>query len=125
MTVSGVPREGRLLTVTLADPDGIIANTIDWTWERSADQSDWTAFTTGVSSSGVISSYTPLTSDVGQHLRVTVAYTDGAGPHKEIIKVAAGALGYRIRRTTGRRYFLLPRGILLSSDRDRDYATTV
>ena len=81
VTLSGAPaREGRPLRAALADPDGITANSITWTWEQSVDQNSWTAITTGVSSSGAMSRYTPTSDDanMSRYLRVSAEYTDTA-----------------------------------------------
>ena len=75
------PQVGRLLTAMLSDSDGGVSN-ITWQWERSTDQSNWTAFTMGVSSSGARSRYTPVAGDMTQYLRVTAAYTDRSGPNQ-------------------------------------------
>ena len=72
------PQVGRGLTAMLIDPDGGLSN-ITWTWERSTDQNNWAVFTTGVSSSGARSSYTPVASDESQYLRVSATYTDSYG----------------------------------------------
>ena len=81
VTLTGTPPQvGRQLTATLDDSDGGESN-ITWQWERSATGTDpWTAITTGVSSSGMRSSYEPTTDDLARYLRVTAAYTDRSGP---------------------------------------------
>ena len=72
------PQVGRGMTAMLIDPDGGLSIII-WTWERSTDQNNWAVFTTGVSSSGARSSYTPVASDESQYLRVSATYTDSVG----------------------------------------------
>ena len=72
------PQVGRGMTAMLIDPDGGLSIII-WTWERSTDQNNWAVFTTGVSSSGARSSYTPVASDESQYLRVSATYTDNVG----------------------------------------------
>ena len=65
---NGVP-----LQATLTDPDGVATQT--WVWQRR----------TGTSGSWMdiantdASSYTPTAADVGEYLRASVTYTDGAG----------------------------------------------
>ena len=73
------PQVGRDLTAMLIDPDVVLSN-ITWTWERSAANTDpWTEITTGVSSGGAQSSYTPVAIDGSQYLRVSATYTDSYG----------------------------------------------
>ena len=67
------PVVGTALTATLSDPDGGETGTT-WVWEKSADgQSGWTAI-----NGATAASYTPVTGDVGNYLRATASYTDGA-----------------------------------------------
>ena len=60
------------LTATLTDPDGV--TTIEWVWERSSNRSTWTEIDDETSDS-----YTPVTGDISNYLRVRVTYTDGHG----------------------------------------------
>ncbi len=74
---SSQPRVGTSLTAALTDLDGSVSGET-WTWERSSDGSTgWTAITGATSAS-----YTPVTDDEDDFLRVTVSYTDGHGPGK-------------------------------------------
>ncbi len=69
------PRVDTVLQALLEDADGELRQVI-WTWERSADGDNWTAFSvTG-------ESYTPVSTDVGMHIRASVSYADGAGSGK-------------------------------------------
>ena len=64
------------LTAALTDPDGGLARVV-WSWERSTDQTAWTAIPGAASDS-----YTPVAADKGSYLRATASYTDGHGPRK-------------------------------------------
>ena len=70
------PRIGTPLEATLTDPDGGMAD-VSWQWERSPDQRSWAAVF-GANAA----SYTPTEADAGQHLRVTVSYSDNHGAGK-------------------------------------------
>ena len=60
----------------LTDPDGGVTRVV-WSWERSADQTAWTAI-----SGAAAAVYTPVAADKGSYLRATASYTDGHGPRK-------------------------------------------
>ena len=64
------------ITAALTDPDGGLDRVV-WSWERSADQTAWTAISGAASAS-----YTPVAADKGSYLRATASYTDGHGPRK-------------------------------------------
>ena len=70
------PRIGTPLEAMLTDPDGGMAD-VSWQWERSPDQTSWAAVF-GANAA----SYTPTEADAGQHLRVTVSYSDNHGAGK-------------------------------------------
>ena len=72
---STAPVVGELLTATLADGDGSVANEA-WVWESSPWQKNpvWSAI-----DGATASSYTPLDGDAGRLLRATVSYSDGSG----------------------------------------------
>ena len=70
------PRIGTPLEAMLTDPDGGMAD-VSWQWERSPDQTSWLAVF-GANAA----SYTPTEADAGQHLRVTVSYSDNHGAGK-------------------------------------------
>ena len=78
---SDTPQEKQAVTAMVSDLDGI-TGTVTWEWARSPNRSTWTDITTGVSSSGTTSRYTPQTADVGQYLRATATYTDGTGTER-------------------------------------------
>ena len=67
------PRVGTAVTVrSLTDPDGIVAGTRTWKWQRGSSP---TAI-------GTANRYTPGSADIGHTLRLTASYTDGHGPGK-------------------------------------------
>ena len=77
------PREGRSLTATLMDPDGVTRIT---SWQWYDDQPDSTTAgtldadaATHAISGATSGSYTPKSGDVGDTLYVWVTYTDGEG----------------------------------------------
>ena len=70
------PRIGTPLEALLTDPDGGMTD-VSWQWERSPDQTSWLAVF-GANAA----SYTPTEADAGQHLRVTVSYSDNHGAGK-------------------------------------------
>ena len=70
------PQVAVALTATLTDLDGGLARVV-WLWERSADQADWAEI-----DGARTESYTPVTGDLGNYLRVTASYTDGHGRGK-------------------------------------------
>ena len=77
-------RVGAVLRMRVNDPDGSVRS-VTWQWAKSADQSDWTTI------SGVTgASYTPVSADVGMHLRATATYSDGEGSGKSA-EVVSGA----------------------------------
>ena len=77
------PQVDTALIATLTDPDGV-DTVVTWQWERSSDQSTWTAINGETSAS-----YTPVDGDVNNYLKVTVSYTDGHGPDKSAQKESA------------------------------------
>ena len=65
---------GKALVATLTDPDIVATQT--WQWQHSMSTSGpWTDI-----ANTDASSYTPTAADVGNYLRASVSYTDGAGP---------------------------------------------
>ena len=98
VTVTDVDEAGTITlpsAAILTDPDGSISGT---TWVR-ARSSDWdpSAGTGAWSdiSSATLPSYTPVTADVGNFLRMTASYTDGHGSGKS----AQGVSAYRVLAT--------------------------
>ncbi len=80
------PQVDTLLTTTLSDPDGDVTGTT-WEWESSPDQTNWAAITGATEGS-----YTPVTGDVGNYLRVTASYADGEGSGKSAQAVSANTV---------------------------------
>ena len=77
LTLSSVqPQVDTALTATLTDPDGSVTITT-WLWESSSDKANWTTI-----SGATDAAYTPVASDVDEHLRVTATYTDSRGQGK-------------------------------------------
>ena len=71
---AATPRIATPLTASLTDPDGGITG-IQWTWERSQDQTEWTIIEDATGRA-----YTPTTGDEGHYLRIIATYTDRRGP---------------------------------------------
>jgi predicted extracellular nuclease len=84
-TISGSPVVGQTLIAALAtsDPDGDGA--FAYSWQASANSSDWTVVGTNSSS------YSIAPADEGKQLRLVVSYTDAKG-FAETITVAAGTV---------------------------------
>ena len=84
-TISGSPVVGQTLIAALAtsDPDGDGA--FAYSWQASANRSDWTVVGTNSSS------YSVAPADEGQQLRLVVSYTDARG-FAETITVGAGTV---------------------------------
>ena len=82
------PRVGAELTLELTDPDGAVGD-VEWRWERSVSirsgQQVWTPIGGAESAAN-----SPLASDAGQYLRVSVSYTDGQGPFKNAQLIVVG-----------------------------------
>ena len=90
------PIVGQPLTATVSDPDTISdIDDIDWRWERSSNQTDWTPI-----GGETADTYTPATGDMGDYLRTTAAYTDGAGPDKSAQAISANAVEVAPGRNT-------------------------
>ena len=84
LTFGGVTQgaNGQLLQATLTDPDGVATQT--WVWQRRTGTSgSWTDI-----ASTNAASYTPTADDVGQYLRASVTYTDGAGTNETTLTKA-------------------------------------
>lgn len=82
------PTQGQELTVdiaTIADPNGIdeATRTVQW---QAFDGAAWQVVGTGTS-------FTPTASQVGQPLRVVVAFIDNAGNAEEIISAQTAVVG--------------------------------
>ena len=71
------PLVAKPLTATLDELDAVLDRET-WSWARSPNgASDWTSISGETSAT-----YTPVADDVGDYLRATASYTDGAGPGK-------------------------------------------
>ena len=81
------PIVGGTLTAAVSDPDTIVTN-IDWRWERSSNQTNWTEVSF-IQQGQRTSLYPPLAGDVGSYLRATAFYTDGHGSGKSVQAVSA------------------------------------
>ena len=68
------PEVGTELTASLADPDGGVSGET-WQWAREDNGGGGYSNIPNANSA----SYTPVEADLGQHLRVTVKYTDAIG----------------------------------------------
>ena len=88
VTLSSVqPIVGQTLTATVSDPDTITSD-IDWLWERSSNQTSWTAVST-TTNDPITSSYLLSADDVGRYMRATASYTDelGAGKSARVVSI--------------------------------------
>ncbi len=84
------------LTATLDDLDDVVSGSLTWLWARSPDgTSSWNPISGETSDT-----YTPVAGDVGDYLRATAAYTDGAGPEKSAQAISANAVGVAPGRNT-------------------------
>ena len=82
------PIVGLPLTAAVSDPDTIRdIDDIEWRWERSSNQTNWTPI-----GGETADSYTPTTRDIGDYLRATAPYTDELGPDKSAQAIAAYAV---------------------------------
>ena len=73
------PMVGAELVATLTDPDGSLADMV-WQWSSENPDSTYTDISGATSDR-----YTPVDADLNKHLRITVSYTDGVGPDKELM----------------------------------------
>ena len=71
------PSVGTVLTAALSDPDGVVAGTETWAWERLVGPREWVTIASASSAS-----YTPVAADADHYLRATASYTDGHGAGK-------------------------------------------
>ena len=76
------------LTATVSDPDTISdIHDIDWRWERSSNQTNWTPI-----GGETADTYTPGTGDTGAYLRATASYDDNESAGKSAQAIAAYAV---------------------------------
>ncbi|WP_244408216.1 peroxidase family protein [Roseomonas fluvialis] len=78
------PTQTQILTVTLADPDGVQSSAI--TWEALTAPNTWTAVGTGAT-------FTPGATEMGRVLRVSAQYTDSLGIVTNIAPIVTGVVG--------------------------------
>ena len=74
---------GAEVEASLTDPDGNVSG-VTWRWEKSSDESSWTAISTATQAS-----YTPVEGDVNRYLRAVASYTDPLGAGKTAWSAAA------------------------------------
>ena len=82
---SNQPQEGRALTATVSDPDGVDTATTEWCWERSLLPAFPPTDTDRIACAftpTTTETYTPVDDDLGYYLRATARYTDGQGTAK-------------------------------------------
>ena len=79
MLSTTVPQVGAAIDASLSDPDGGVTNE-SWQWQSSPDgtSGSWS----DISFEATEVSYSPVSGDVGNHLRATVSYIDAHGPDK-------------------------------------------
>ena len=82
------PRVGAAVTATLADPDNVVDDSVEWQWASSTD---------GVGAWADIAEATEATymvaeTDGGKYLRAMAIYTDGEGSGKSASAVTASAV---------------------------------
>ena len=80
------PQVGTVLTATVTDPDGSVAD-VTWSWAKSSDQSAWTDISGATSAT-----YTPVRGDGENYLRATATYIDGEGSGKTAVAGSANAV---------------------------------
>ena len=89
------PKQDVLLTATLADPDGITADSVDWQWATSTSRNgpwndiDRDDARAGDATNQLVSPYTATSTDVGTYLRAMATYTDGHGEDKSMSAVSS------------------------------------
>jgi Ca2+-binding RTX toxin-like protein len=72
--VTGIAAEGKTLTATVSDPDGL-GGTVAYQWQSSADGGlSWTPIAGATSAS-----YTVTASDAGHQIRASASFVDGKG----------------------------------------------
>ena len=80
------PTVGGELTAMLSDPDGDVTGEM-WQWARETSQGVYEDISGATSAN-----YTPEAGDAGNHLRVTVTYSDGHGSGKKAEKRSDSAV---------------------------------
>ena len=96
LTAGTPPQVGTAVVAQLTDLDGGITGAA-WQWQRRASTtSSWAAIGAGATGEAEsypeLSSYRPVSGDVGWQLRATVRYRDGHGPNKSEEGTASAAV---------------------------------
>ncbi|MCY4529930.1 MAG: cadherin domain-containing protein [Chloroflexi bacterium] len=78
---SSAPKVGTPVMAELDDPDVVTPDSETWLWENKSQDG-----TFSVIAGATMASYTPVTTDQGKALRVTVTYTDPHGSDNELSK---------------------------------------
>ena len=102
------PRIGEALSATLTDPDGSITGRV-WQWEHSENGSDWSTI-----ADATAADYSPVATDEGMYLRVSVEYTDGHGGNKSAATESERVTSFTVlvfTKTAGFRHTSIPDGI--------------
>ena len=83
------PKVGIALTAMLEDPDGVVADSVKWTWYKSDDDdvADVNAIEMATSDT-----YTPEDEDIGGALSARASYTDDHGAGKSKAKQTANVV---------------------------------
>ena len=71
------PKIGIALTATLEDPDGVVADSVKWTWHDVTVTAPEQATNENAISMATSDTYTPKTADLGETLSAKASYTDG------------------------------------------------
>ena len=80
------PKVGIALTATLDDPDGVVADSVKWTWHAvAADDVDADGDDANAIEMATSDTYTPEDEDIGP-LSARASYTDDHGAGKEVVK---------------------------------------
>ena len=82
------PVVGGLVTATLSDEDGGITS-VAWTWETSADGTNWVAATGVATDAAETSTYVPVEADAGRYLRANATYTDEVASGNSVASASA------------------------------------
>ena len=82
------PIEGRPITATLTDDDGMVSGQM-WQWQKSMDKNSWMD---AMGMGAMTMSYTPQMADVGYYLRATVTYADANRPGRTAESMATDSM---------------------------------
>lgn len=83
--ITGLARENALLTAVanFSDPEGIVAGSVNWTWQAETTEGEWTDVGSGVT-------FRPGDAHVDLAIRVIASYRDGAGALERSISLPTG-----------------------------------